>query len=900
MRNLLPRLGLRARLMCVAILPVLPMVGLLLESGLQHRQSARAAADKETLGLARVAAADQQKLIDATRQLLITLARLPVVRDGGGQERSDFLAELLTQHTSYTNLGVAGVDGNVVATAVPKTGPINIADRDYFQDSLRSGGFTVGRLILDHITGDATVHMAYPIRDSMGRVKAIVFAALDLAWLNQLVAAAELPAGSVLTVVDRHGTILSRFPNPEEWIGKSVTETPQFAPALAEQREGTTVAPGIDGVPRLYGFTPVSKIDGVAPAYVLVGIPVATVYADAERQLRRSFGWLGVAAGLAAATAWIVGGLFILRPVKSLSDATERVAGGDFTARTKLARGGGELGQLGQAFNDMAATLERRDLERKRFEAARALLAGIVESSDDAIVSMTLAGIVTSWNPGAEAVFGYTASEMTGKSVAALTPPDSNGEDLELLARIRRGERVQHYETVRQRNDARRIQVSLTLSPLRDEAGRIIGAATIARDITSLKQAAEERARLESQLFQSQKIQALGTLAGGIAHDFNNILALIRGNAALALSDLPTDHAAHTSLVEIDKASRRAADLVRRILTFGRREELHRQTLELPPVVGEAAQLLRATLPARIHIHVHAGPDLPPIAAEPTLVHQVVMNLGANAAHAIGERGGEIEIRLEAVAVDDALAASVADLRRGEYVRLTVADNGCGMDEATLGRIFEPFFTTKPLGQGTGLGLSVVHGILHSHDGAVSVESDPGQGTTVALYFPVAASKVATVPKPTAKLRCGDGHHILYLDDEGGLVFLLARYGERLGYHVTGHTDARQALDDFHRRPDAFDIVVTDLSMPGISGMEFAREVLDARPDMPVILTTGSIRPEDVAAAEQLGVRSVMAKPNTVQALAEALHEALEGKRGGDLMQQRGAESNASTPSPIA
>ncbi len=228
-------------------------------------------------------------------------------------------------------------------------------------------------------------------------------------------------------------------------------------------------------------------------------------------------------------------------------------------------------------------------------------------------------------------------------------------------------------------------------------------------------------------------------MAGGIAHDFNNILALIRGNAALALSDLPTDHAAHTSLVEIDKASRRAADLVRRILTFGRREELHRQILDLPPVVGEAAQLLRTTLPARIQIHVQASPDLPPISAEPTLVHQVVMNLGANAAHAIGERGGSIEISLEAVAVDDALAASVANLRTGQYVRLTVADNGCGMDEATLARIFEPFFTTKPLGQGTGLGLSVVHGILHSHDGAVSVASHPAQGTTVALYFPVAA-----------------------------------------------------------------------------------------------------------------------------------------------------------------
>ena len=374
------------------------------------------AADKETLGLARVAAADQQKLIDATRQLLITFVRLPACATGAAKERSDFLAELLTQHPAIRTWGSPASMAMWSRPPCPRRDRSTLPTAIIFQDSLRSGGFSVGRLILDHITGDARCTWLIRSATRMGRVKAIVFAALDLAWLNQLVAAAELPAGSVLTVVDRHGTILSRFPNPEEWIGKSVTETPQFAPALAEQGEGTTVAAGIDGVPRLYGFTPVSKIDGVEPAYVLVGIPVATVYADAERQLRRSFGWLGVAACLCRGH-----GLDCRRPVHlaareiAASDATEctALAGGDFTARPKLGRGGGELGQLGQAFNDMAATLERRDLERKRFEELRPLLAGIVESSDDAIVSMTLAGIVTSWNPGAEQVFGYTASDMT-------------------------------------------------------------------------------------------------------------------------------------------------------------------------------------------------------------------------------------------------------------------------------------------------------------------------------------------------------------------------------------------------------------------------------------------------------------------------------------------------------
>jgi CheY-like chemotaxis protein len=374
-------------------------------------------------------------------------------------------------------------------------------------------------------------------------------------------------------------------------------------------------------------------------------------------------------------------------------------------------------------------------------------------------------------------------------------------------------------------------------------------------------------------------MQSLGTLAGGIAHDFNNVLVAIGGNVELAAQALPAEHPARKHLQRVERAAARAADLVRRILAFSRPQEPRRASIRLQPVVEEVLKLLRATLPATVEIRTGFDGGTPEVLADSGQVHQVLMNLGANAAHAMAERGGVLEVRLEPVALDAGAATIAPELRSGRYARLSVGDTGSGMDPATLERIFEPFYTTKAPGQGTGLGLSVVHGIMKSHDAVITVDSQVGVGTTFHLYFPAADPSVGEDAAPPAREVHGHGEHILFVDDEEAIVDVATLILSRLGYRVTGSTDAVQALQDFRARPHEFAAVVTDLAMPGLSGHDLARQIRDIRPDLPIVLTSGNVRPADAEAAQRLGVGDVLLKPNLVGDLGATLHRVLTGRR---------------------
>ncbi len=385
-----------------------------------------------------------------------------------------------------------------------------------------------------------------------------------------------------------------------------------------------------------------------------------------------------------------------------------------------------------------------------------------------------------------------------------------------------------------------------------------------------------DRKRLEEARIRSQKLEGLGTLAGGISHDFNNILQAISGNTNLASADLPAEHPAQESLAEIGKAAARATDLVRRILAFSRPQELKREVVQIPSLVNEALKLLRATLPASIEFRTDFGDPLPPVSADATQIHQVIVNLAVNAAHAIGSKEGLLEFRVQPALVRDADTSASLALAEGEYVRLSVSDNGCGMDRRTLDQIFDPFFTTKGPGEGTGLGLSVVHGIISNHGGAIQVYSEPGKGTAFHLYFPATGGTVASAPKVANGVDRKRTERILYVDDDEGLVFLATRMLERLGYRVFGYVDANLALSDFRSRPEEFDFVVSDLSMPRMSGFDFAREILAARKDIPVVISTGYIRPEDQEKARAVGVLKMIQKPHTLEVLRQTLDEVFE------------------------
>jgi PAS domain S-box-containing protein len=377
------------------------------------------------------------------------------------------------------------------------------------------------------------------------------------------------------------------------------------------------------------------------------------------------------------------------------------------------------------------------------------------------------------------------------------------------------------------------------------------GSCTVCMDVDMT-----ERRRLQTELAQAQRLTALGALAGGVAHDFNNILTAIQGNTALAMQDAPQ---VREHLEEIERAVGRAATLVRQMLTFARKETPRREPTSLAMVAEEVLGLLRASVPRSIELR-RSFEDTPLVDAETAKVHQVLMNLVTNAAQAIGAARGVIEVGLSRGTVGPETPHAPADMPLGEYVVLTVRDDGPGMDELTLRRVFEPFFTTKPAGLGTGLGLSVVHGIMKAHGGAISVESRPGAGATFRLYFPLPAARESPGPVG-ATAQEHTRARVLLVDDDAALTFLVQRVLSRAGHEVAPFSDPVLALKAFQARARDFDVVITDVSMPGMPGPALAARLRAIRSDLPVVMITGYVRAEDVEAARSLGDVDVVQRP---------------------------------------
>jgi PAS domain S-box-containing protein len=537
-----------------------------------------------------------------------------------------------------------------------------------------------------------------------------------------------------------------------------------------------------------------------------------------------------------------------------------------------------------QDIQEQTAKLEREVEQRKHAEERFRLL---IETAPTGILICDGQGRITEGNAQLQRMFGYTREELLGQPIEILVPEQHRGGHV--------GHRSSYINTPQarpmglgmelrgRRKDGTTFPVEISLGPLATDEGMQISSTVV--DIS-------ERKKLEQQLQTSHRLEAVGQLAAGIAHDFNNILTAISGNTKLALDEVPRDHPVQRNLAEIGKASSRATKLIRQILTFSRQQESQRQVIQLAPVIEEVLKLLRATLPANIEIHPDFRPDVPSVSADTTQMHQILMNLATNAAHAMPQ-GGVLSVQLEAIVVGDDLARTCAGLHEGFYVRMSIADQGCGMSPATIEHIFEPFFTTKPQGEGTGLGLSVVHGIMKTHGGAITVYSEPGKGTVFHLYLPAARGATEVVQPRSQVVFRGRGQRVLYVDDEEPLVLLMTLMLEKLGYKVTGCTAPESALKLFGSTPQDFDVVVSDLSMPRMSGVDLARDLLRIRPGIPILIASGYIRPADNEAVRSLGLPDLILKPDTVEQLGDILHELFESNKGPEGLEKSGEEHTA-------
>jgi PAS domain S-box-containing protein len=397
-------------------------------------------------------------------------------------------------------------------------------------------------------------------------------------------------------------------------------------------------------------------------------------------------------------------------------------------------------------------------------------------------------------------------------------------------------------------------------------------------DITYRKKAAEEKEKLRLQLFQARKMEAIGTLAGGIAHDFNNILAAILGYAEITLAKLPPGSNVEEDVGQVIKAAQRASVLVRQLLTFSRKSDQQSKPLRIDLLVKEALEMIRSFLPATIDIQADINQESGFVLADPTNIHQVVVNLCTNALHAMGKKPGKLEVKLDPVYLDKDWTDNHPGIDPGSFVRLMVKDNGRGMDEETVSRIYEPYFTTKEEGKGTGLGLSLIHGIVESCHGVIEVESVLGQGTAFHVYLPIFQEEIAMdrETENNCPLPGGD-ETILFVDDEPDLGSIARSVLSSLGYQVTVEIGSRNALATFQAAPGAFDLVITDQTMPGLTGVELSRTMLSQRPDQAIILCTGNntvLLPEEV---EAIGIKRVMVKPLSQRMLAETVRQVLDG-----------------------
>jgi PAS domain S-box-containing protein len=512
------------------------------------------------------------------------------------------------------------------------------------------------------------------------------------------------------------------------------------------------------------------------------------------------------------------------------------------------------------------------DASDERFEAA-------VESAPSAMIMIDRDGVIQLVNRETERLFGGTREQLVGMSLDKLVPERMRRGHAEMRAGYFEAPSMRRMgigrELFARRMDGTEIPVEIALNPIRAGGQTFVLASIV--DISARREAERAQREREERDRQRQKLESVGTLAGGIAHDFNNVLGGIVGYTELVQRALPEGDPSQADLQQVLRAADRGRQLVQRILTFSRQRDAARHPMPLDHTVHEVLDLLRATLPSTIELRCTIDPRTPAILCDETELHQVLLNLATNAGHAM-EKGGKLEVEVAPYAVDARFAARHDGLRPGPHARLTVIDNGHGMSPEVRERVFEPFFTTKPVGKGSGLGLSVIHGIVQSLGGAIELWSEPGVGTRIDLLFPAVVEVAEGAAVAAAGAPAAGGRHVLLVEDEPALASMEKRQLESLGYRVTVHTSSVQALEAFRAAPATFDLVVTDNNMPRMTGLQLAQALLAMRPDLPILMVSGIAETADADRLSEIGVRGVLAKPHTAKALHQALEQLFEGR----------------------
>ena len=574
--------------------------------------------------------------------------------------------------------------------------------------------------------------------------------------------------------------------------------------------------------------------------------------------------------------AGFITGRSLAKKVEELVIGISKAGGGNYSQRI-IGNSNDELGQLVTSYNRM---LDNLQLSSQEIKEQLQNYKSILDTAAEGIISINDRGIIQEFNQSAERIFGYKAKEIIGKNITTLIPSKITTDDGGTLEQLFTGsdEREPSREVIGVRKSEQNFPMELSVSESTINNSQIYTG--IIRDISERKKAANKQKSLEMQLRKLQRQETLESLSGGIAHDFNNILGPVLGYADMALEEAEEGTRLHKYLSSILKGAHKARELISRIMTFSRQSESSRENLHLVDIVEEAIELLKSSLPSGHGIKTYYNTERDVVAAEKTQLSQVLMTIANNASQAMENQDGEITIRVDNIIVDEELLVRSSRLHAGSYVRLRVEDEGIGMDTATLERVFEPFFSTRHTGEGSGLGLSVAYGIVSNFGGEILVDSEPGKGSVFTVLLPSneGIPERANMGKDTKPISQG-GELILYIDDDAEIAELGKEMLENLGYQVAISTSSEDALEMFRSDPEDFDVIITDQSMPVLTGTQLARELKRVNPRIPIILVTGFSASMLNQELLNSGINHCIAKPVVADELGRAILQVLADTR---------------------
>lgn len=743
--------SLRFRLILIVLLAVLPALALILYTGLEQHRLSNSEAQDDLLRTVRLISKDQENMLSVTRQLLATLAGLPAVRNR--VECSAIFTDMLHEYPLLTNLGVVDTDGSFICSAAPFSGGIDVSEGSIFQQAVQSGRFAVGDFRVGCTPRGACINMAYPARDNTGKVHAVLYASLDMSWFANLATDEGLPHGSTFTIIDRKGTILTRYPEPEQWVGKTVPDT-DIVRIILERGAGVTEALDIDGTLKVCAFTPLTG--GLQEGFMYAGIPSETVFGMSDHALRRNLIALAGITLLVLVIGWMLDQVFVLRRIENLIGATRRLAVGEWNARTDLICDRGELGQLACSLDVLAENLRSREAERDQaqnnLQETLQTLRTIIEASPAAIIALSPSGHVRMWNPAAQHLFGWSEEEAIGIVIPILAA--EKGEALRLLQEhVFTGRTLSGLDLTLQRKDGSSLDVSLSAGPLRDTEGNLSGAVAIFLDITERRQAIEalRKAHDELELRVAQRTADLTKLneelRGEIARREDTEAALHKSSEALkffaysVIHDLKSpaigmhgltrllrkqygdrlDERGKKYCEQILTASEHFAALIEKINSYIAAKEA---SLKMESVnLQEIFKILWDEFALRLRVHEiawHEPSDPIKIKADRISVLRVLRNLLDNSLKYGGEQLTEIRLGYE---------------QSAEFHILSLSDNGVGISGENREKIFGIFQRHgAPEGvEGAGLGLAIVKEIAERHGGRAWVESGTEGGTTFSI-----------------------------------------------------------------------------------------------------------------------------------------------------------------------